>query len=227
MHLTLHHEHRWDLSPKEAVALQRELAARVREQALPAPPRTIAGVDMSVRDRAVRAAVAVLSFPELAVIERAVWEGPVEFPYVPGLLSFREIPAVLRALAQLSALPDLIMADAQGRAHPRRIGLASHLGVLLDHPVIGVAKSRLTGTYAEPGPGRGATSPLLDGEEQIGAVLRTRAGVGPLFVSVGHRVTLDDAVRLTLVCATRFRLPEPTRQAHRLSRGEGAGGSLV
>ena len=227
MRLTLHHEHRWDLTPAAAIAVQRELAGRVREETLPAPPRTIAGVDMSVRERAVRAAVAVLSFPELALIERAVWEGPVEFPYVPGLLSFRELPALLRALEQLSTLPDLIMADAQGRAHPRRIGLASHLGVLLDQPVIGVAKSRLVGTYAEPGPERGAASPLLDGTEQIGAVLRTRAGVRPLFISVGHRVTLDDAVRLTLACATRFRLPEPTRQAHRLSRGEGAGGSLV
>jgi deoxyribonuclease V len=227
LRLALHHEHPWDLTPKEAVAFQRELAARVREEPLPAPPRTVAGVDMSVKDHAVRAAVAVLSFPALEVIDRAVWEGPVEFPYVPGLLSFREIPAVLRSLERLSALPDLIMADAQGRAHPRRIGMASHLGVLLDHPVIGVAKSRLTGTYAEPGPERGASSPLLDKEEQIGVVLRTRPGVSPLFVSVGHRVTLDDAVRLTLACATRFRLPEPARRAHRLSRGEGAGGDLV
>lgn len=227
MRLTLHHGHRWDVTPTEAVALQRELAVRVREEPLPAPPRTIAGVDMSVKDYAVRAAVAVLSFPALEVIDRAVWEGPVEFPYVPGLLSFREIPAVLRALEGLDALPDLIMADAQGRAHPRRIGLASHLGVLLDHPVIGVAKSRLTGIYDEPGPERGASSPLLDGNEQIGAVLRTRPGVRPLFVSVGHRVTLGDALRLTLACAVRFRLPEPTRRAHLLSRGEGAGGYLV
>jgi deoxyribonuclease V len=178
----------------------------------------VAGVDMSVREDRVWAAVVVLALPDLTVVDQARWEGPVVFPYVPGLLSFREAPAVLAALAELQVWPDLIMADAQGIAHPRRLGLASHLGVLLEKPTVGVAKSRLTGRAAEPDQSRGAWTPLMDRGEQVGVVLRTRPNVSPVYVSVGHRITLDEAVAWTMRCTTRYRLPEPTRLAHRLSK---------
>ncbi|MBI1297011.1 endonuclease V [bacterium] len=221
MRLTVYHSHGWDVSPQEAVAIQHRLAPLVREQALPAPIANIAGVDMSVRGDQVQAAVVVLRLPGLARIETAIWQGPVQFPYVTGLLSFREVPAVMHALAKLSALPDLIMTDSQGRAHPRRLGLASHLGVLLDVPAIGVAKTRLTGqTRSELPPEAGAHLPLWDRDEVVGELVRTRANVKPVYVSVGHRITLDEAVSLTLSCAIGYRLPEPTRQAHLLSRGE-------
>lgn len=220
MNLTIHHPHAWAVTPEEAVALQRQLAPLVREEPLSAPPQTIAGVDMSVRGDQVQAAVVLLSCPALAVIDQAIWQGQVEFPYVPGLLSFREVPAVLRALEQLSMMPDLIMCDAQGRAHPRRFGLASHLGVLLDWPTVGVAKSLLTGSYRELGPTKGEHVPLRAGKETIGAVVRSRTDVNPLYASVGHRITLTEAIAITLACTTRYRLPEPTRQAHLLSKKE-------
>lgn len=218
MHLTLHHAHEWNVPTGEAVEIQKRLAGQVRSVPLPHPPQTIAGVDVSVRRNEVQAAVAVLAYPSLEPLRQALWRGPVEYPYVPGLLSFREVPALLRALEELDVMPDLFMADAQGIAHPRRMGMAAHLGVLLDAPVVGVAKSRLIGDYAEPEDRVGAQSPLIDGDEQIGAVLRTRAGVKPLFVSIGHRITLAEAVSLVLAAQTRFRLPEPTRLAHLLSR---------
>ena len=138
---------------------------------------------------------------------------------MPGLLSFRELPAVLDALSQLSVMPDIILCDGQGRAHPRRFGIACHLGVLLDLPTIGVGKTRLVGRHLEPGPERGDWTPLLDHEEEIGAVLRTRTGVKPLYISGGHRVCLRTAIELTLACLTRYRLPETTRAAHRLASG--------
>lgn len=218
MNLTLHHAHSWAVTPEEAVAIQRELAPLVREEPLSALPQTIAGVDMSVRGDQVQAAVVVLTYPGLARIEEAIWQGRVEFPYVPGLLSFREAPAVLRALEQLSAMPDLILCDAQGRAHPRRLGLASHLGVLLDWPTVGVAKSLLTGSHGELGSTKGEQALLRSVQETIGAVIRSRDGVKPLYVSVGHRITLAEAIEITLACTTRYRLPEPTRQAHLLSK---------
>lgn len=218
MNLTLHHAHDWAVTPEEAVALQRQLAPLVREEPLSAPPQSIAGVDMSVRGDQVQAAVVVLRYPALTVIEQASWQGQVEFPYVPGLLSFREAPAVLRALQQLSTMPDLIMCDAQGRAHPRRLGLASHLGVLLEWPTIGVAKSLLIGHHDALPTAKGAHVPLCVGAETIGAVVRSRTDVNPLYISVGHRITLTEAIALTLACATRYRLPEPTRQAHLLSK---------
>jgi deoxyribonuclease V len=144
---------------------------------------------------------------------------PTRFPYVPGLLSFRELPVVLDALARLAVIPDVILCDGQGRAHPRRFGIACHLGVLLDLPTVGVGKTRLVGRHAEPGPDKGDWAPLLDDGEVIGAVLRTRAGVKPLYISVGHRISLDSAITLTLACLTRYRLPETTRAAHRLASG--------
>lgn len=218
MRFTLHHAHDWAVTPEAAVTIQRQLAPLVREEPLATPPQSIAGVDMSVRGDQVQAAVVLLRYPDLTVIEQAIWQGQVEFPYVPGLLSFREVPAVLRALQQLSTMPDLIMCDAQGRAHPRRFGLASHLGVLLEWPTIGVAKSLLTGHHTELPATKGAHVPLRAGAETIGAVVRSRTAVNPLYVSVGHRITLPEAINLTLACTTRYRLPEPTRQAHLLSK---------
>lgn len=219
----LHHAHAWAVSPTEAVAIQRRLAALVVETPLAHAPQRVAGVDMSVRDDRVRAAVVVLDVPapdgpELRVVDHAVWEGPVQFPYIPGLLSFREVPAVLAALDQIEQWPDLIVADAQGRAHPRRLGLACHLGVLLDLPTVGVAKSRLTGHADEPANDQGSATPLVDRGEQVGVVLRTRAGVRPVYVSVGNRITLQEAEAWVMRLTTRYRLPEPTRLAHHLSK---------
>jgi len=218
MELTLNHAHAWNVSPEEAIGVQRALAPLVRQEPLLQALQTIAGVDMSVRGDQVQAAVVVLSLPELALVEQAIWRGPVEFPYIPGLLSFREVPAVLRALEQLQALPDVIMTDSQGRAHPRRFGLACHLGVLLDWPVFGVAKSKLTGVYTEPATEPGAQTPLYSGKEVIGTVLRTRARANPVYISVGNHITLSEAVALTQACTKGYRLPEPTRQAHLLSK---------
>lgn len=217
MQLTIHYAHAWDVTLEEAAALQRQLAPLVREEPLRRSLQTIAGVDMSVRGDQVQAAVVVLQYPALRVIDQALWRGTVEFPYVPGLLSFREVPAVLHVLEQLAVMPDLIMCDAQGRAHPRRLGLASHLGVLLEWPTLGVAKSLLTGKHDPVGITKGAYVPLRAGHEIIGAVVRSRDGINPLYVSVGHRLTLTEAIDITLACTTRYRLPEPTRQAHLLS----------
>ncbi len=217
--LTLRHPHPWDLTPSEAVALQRRLEPLVEEVPL-GPVGTIGGLDMSVREDRVRAAVVVVRLPDFAVVDEAIWEGPVEFPYVPGLLSFREAPAVLRALEQLRGLPDVLMCDAQGRAHPRRFGLACHLGVVLDHPTIGVAKSLLVGRYQDLGEAKGSAAPLVHRGETVGAAVRTRDHTLPVYVSVGHRATLSTAVALTLATAPRFKIPEPTRLAHKHSRGE-------
>ena len=216
--VTVHHAHPWDVTPREAVAIQRDLAEHVRFEPLPSAIETVAGVDVSVREDRVRAAIVVLALPELEVVDQATWEGPVAFPYVPGLLSFREMPAVLPALEQLTVEPHVFILDAQGYAHPRRFGLACHLGVLLDKPAIGVAKSRLVGQYEAPGTEKGERSPLVHHDEVIGSVVRTRTNVKPVFVSVGHRATLEDAVGLTLRLATRYKLPMPTHRAHRLSK---------
>lgn len=223
--LKIHHQHDWDLAPAEAREVQERLESFVLESPLPKAPESIAGVDVGIKDNRVRAVVAVVSFPDLELIDHAAWEGLVTFPYIPGYLSFREVPVLLRALERLESWPDLFMTDGQGRAHPRRFGLACHLGVLLDAPTVGVAKSRLTGIHEQPCDEKGCSTPLLDpkGEEAIGAVVRTRAKVKPVFVSVGHRVTLGEAVELTLACSPRFKIPEPTRQAHRLSREWGYG----
>ena len=180
-------------------------------------PRLVAGADISF-DRSspeLHAAVVVLDVESLEVVEIAGVRAGARFPYVPGYLSFREIPPLLEAFAKLETVPDLIVCDGQGRAHPRRFGLACHLGVLLDLPTLGCAKSRLIGDYREPGPRRGAHTQLRDGGEVIGEVVRTRSGVKPVFVSVGHRISLETARRTTLRLAARYRLPEPVRAAHR------------
>lgn len=217
--MRIHHPHPWDLSPGEARALQARLRPLVEKADRFAPPRTVAGVDVGFHPhrRLTRAAVACLWFPSLEPAAEAVATVATTFPYVPGLLSFREIPAILEALRKLERAPDVILCDAHGYAHPRRFGLACHLGVLLDWPMIGVAKTRLIGSYCEPPRERGAWVPLRQDDEIIGAVVRTRTNVKPIFVSIGHRINLPSAVELVLRCTPRYRLPETTRRAHRLA----------
>ncbi len=213
--------HRWDVTPKEAIALQLALRGEVVTEDRLGPVRHVAGVDVGFEDgnRTTRAAVAVLTFPGLELADRAIARIPTSFPYVPGLLSFREVPAVIAALERLAVAPDLLLCDGQGYAHPRRFGLACHLGLLCDLPSIGVAKTRLIGEHREPGSQKGDWAPLLDDGETIGAVLRSRVGVKPLYVSIGHRVSLETAIHYALACTARYRLPETTRWAHRLASG--------
>lgn len=211
--------HRWDLSVADAKAVQLALAARVERTDRLGRVRRVVGVDVAYgRGNPLKAAAVALAFDGLEILETATTTLHAGFPYVPGYLSFREAPAVLALLERLTVRPDVILCDGQGLAHPRRFGLASHLGVLTDVPTIGVAKSRLIGEHEEPGAGRGDWAPLMDKGEVIGAVLRTRAGVKPIYVSIGHRVGLETAIRLVLACTTRFRLPETTRIADRLSK---------
>jgi len=218
----LAHTHPWNLAPDEAVRLQQELRAHVRVEPLDlASLRRVAGVDVGFRGDLTRAAVVVLSFPDLQVMESAIAEIPTAFPYIPGLLSFREAPAILAALEQLEELPDAILCDGQGLAHPRRFGIACHLGVLLDRPTLGCAKSILVGRHAQLGEEPGATANLVDRGEVVGAALRGRAGVKPVYISIGHRIDLPSAVQLSLACAQGYRLPEPTRLADRLASRKG------
>jgi deoxyribonuclease V len=220
--IRLNHVHSWDMSPQEAVALQQELRQHVLISDDFGTIATVAGVDVGFEEnnRITRAAVALLDYPSLSLREWAIARQPTRYPYVPGLLSFREIPAVLAAMEKLSVLPDMLLCDGQGIAHPRRLGIASHLGILLDLPTIGVGKSRLLGSYEEPGEEKGAWQPLYDKGEEIGCVLRSRSRVKPLFVSPGHRVSLASARQWVMQCVTRYRLPETTRWAHRLASGD-------
>ncbi len=212
--------HSWTLTPREAMRLQAELAPQVEATDRLGTIRTLAGVDVAYgrRGGAAQAAVVALSFPDLVLLEQVRVTRPASFPYVPGLLSFREAPAVLEAFDRLSIRPDLILVDGQGVAHPRRFGIASHLGLWLDLPSIGVAKSRLCGTFAQPGPERGDWTPLRDGEDVLGVVLRSRKNTRPLFISIGHRVSLATAIGVVLASGRGYRLPEPTRMADRLSK---------
>lgn len=216
--------HDWNVNPAEARAIQSRLAQHVTRQGSVINPFRIAGVDMSSHPtRAVaRGAVVVLSYPELAVVEVEVAEGRILFPYVPGLLSFRESPLIVAACEKLVNAPHLIMVDGQGIAHPRRFGLASHLGLLLDLPTVGCAKSVLCGRHEPVGEEKGSHAELVDGGEVIGAVLRTKPGVRPLCVSVGHKIDLASALQWVVECCRGHRLPEPTRLAHLA-----AGGSLI
>jgi len=211
--------HPWDVGTEEALAIQRRLRPLVRQESSLAlyDIRTVAGVDVSYGEVG-RAAVVVLSFPELKVLEEVTIEGVARFPYVPGLLSFREGPLALAALERVQTRPDVLMFDGQGYAHPRRLGLASHLGVYLDMPSIGVAKSRLVGTYAEPGPNIGDRSPLVHRGEVVGVALRTKPRTNPLFVSAGHKLDLETAVAVVLRSLRGYRLPEPTRLADKLTK---------
>lgn len=218
--MKIHTLHEWQVTPHEARAIQDALRRRVITHGRVRRPRVVAGADLAydTRMETLFAAVVVLRFPSLELIECHVRRDRVTFPYVPGLLSFREVPSLLPLFRSLRQEPDVILVDGHGVSHPRRMGLASHLGVLLDRPVIGCAKSRLTGHHDEPGLRRGAMTDLRDQEERvIGKVLRTRDRVKPVYVSVGHRLNLSEAVRLTLACGKGFRLPEPTRQADLLA----------
>ncbi len=214
--------HRWNLTPRSARALQERLRSSVVQRDAGAKrPDLVAGIDIGFEQQGqvTRAAAVVLTYAELETLEEVIARRKTRFPYVPGLLSFRECPAALAALGRLESRPDLLVCDGQGYAHPRRFGLACHLGVLTGIPSIGVAKSRLIGVH-EPVPDvKGAWVPLRDGDEIIGAVLRTRVGVKPVYVSVGHKITLKKAIDLVLGLTPRFRLPETTRRAHRLASG--------
>lgn len=216
--------HEWCLAPKAARALQTELAKRLEHADRLAPVSHIAGVDIGFEEggEITRAAVVVLKWdpvtaPDLSIVAQAVHREPTRMPYIPGLLSFREIPAALGAFAKLSVMPELVMVDGQGIAHPRRLGVAAHLGLWLDLPTIGIAKSRLYGQHAEVGERRGDWVPLYAGKETLGAVLRSRAKVKPVYVSPGHRITLATSLSWVLRCLGRTKLPEPTRLADRLA----------
>ncbi|GBC63218.1 deoxyribonuclease V [Desulfonema ishimotonii] len=213
--------HPWNLSPSEAIALQKELAARVICRGTPENVKTVAGVDVSFGGEMARAAAVVLGFPDLEVTDHAVVTRPVTFPYIPGLFTFREGPVAVAAIEQLAKRPDLIIFDGQGLAHPRRLGIASHMGLLLDLPTIGCAKTRLCGTFDPPGPEKGSWSPLIHRGEVIGAAVRTRTNVRPVFVSPGHLLDLPSAIRFVLACCRKYRLPETTRQADHVAGGGG------
>jgi len=211
----------WPHSVAEARAVQEALRGRVVRHDDLGEINRVAGVDIGIDRKAnrARAAAAVLSYPGCDILETVTVTRRIEFPYVPGYLSFREVPPVMAALEALCLRPDLIICDGQGIAHPRRFGLACHLGILTNLPTIGAAKSRLIGTFEEPGSAKGDTAPLEDAGEIIGTVLRSRTNVQPIYVSPGHRVGLGTAVHIVLECCKRYRLPETTRAAHRLASG--------
>lgn len=215
--------HSWQVTPAEARTIQEQLRGQVICEDRLGPVNRVAGVDVGFEDggKITRAAVVVLEFPSLAFVEQTVSRLPTSFPYVPGLLSFREMPAVLAALERLEHLPDLLLCDGQGIAHPRRLGIASHLGVVTGLPAIGVAKKRLLGEHAPAPEAKGEWTPLNHAGECIGAVLRTRAGVKPVYVSIGHKLDLVTAVDYVMRCVTRYRLPETTRLADRLASRRG------
>jgi deoxyribonuclease V len=214
--------HEWKLTPEQAIALQRELAGRIILEDRLGEVRHVAGVDMAINEENERAhaAVVLLTYPELEVVERHIYEEPLRMPYIPGLLSFREAPCVLGALRKLHQQPDIVMVDGQGIAHPRRIGIAAHLGLWLELPTIGCAKSILTGTYDKAALGEEAGSyvPLTYKKEVIGAVVRTRTRVNPMIISPGHLISLETSIKYVLACSKGYRLPEPTRLADKLSK---------
>ena len=213
--------HNWQVSIAEALDIQLKLAARVSRVSEGTTPRFIAGVDISAgkAQEMATGAVVILSYPGLRLVETQIVNGKLNFPYIPGLLSFRESPLVLAACEKLTVTPDLILVDGQGVAHPRRMGLASHLGLLLDTPTIGCAKSRLCGSHKEPSAEPGSYAELVDNGEVIGAALRTKLGASLLYVSVGHKVDLQTAIHWVLECCRGYRLPEPTRLAHLAAGG--------
>jgi deoxyribonuclease V len=210
----------WPTTVQEAVQVQQQLRDQVICKDDFTEIKSVAGVDVGFEagGTITRAAIAVLSWPDLQRLESAIARQPTCFPYIPGFLSFREVPAVIDALNQLKNLPDLLLCDGQGLAHPRRLGIACHLGLLVNIPSIGVAKSRLIGHHAELSQDRGAWQPLIDKEEIVGAVLRTRAQTNPLYISSGHRISLETAIAYVMGCTTRYRLPETTRWADYLSK---------
>jgi deoxyribonuclease V len=223
--------HSWNLSYSQAIDLQKRLASKVQFTPLKKPPKLIAGLDcaLSKDGQQILAAAVVIKLPDFELIETASASKKLTFPYVPGLLSFREAPVCTAAVEKLKKQPDAFIIDGQGIAHPRRLGLAAHLGLFFDKPTIGCAKSRLTGYFEDPPPEKGAYTllkdkkgmipetshePKITNHEVIGAVVRSRSNVEPLFVSVGNKCLLKDAIKITLDCAIKYRLPEPTRLAH-------------
>jgi Deoxyinosine 3''endonuclease (endonuclease V) len=212
--------HDWNLSPTEAIQLQKQLAFEViREDKFTAPIKNVAGIDLGYdsKNDTSCAVVVVLKFPELEPVETAEALMPIQFPYVPGLLSFREVPVAVRALEKLKTAPDLIICDGQGIAHPRRFGIACHIGLITDVPTIGAAKSILVGKYENLGEKRGSTADLIHRREKVGVALRTKDKVQPVYVSIGHRIGLETAVEYVLKCAPKYRLPETTRLADKMA----------
>lgn len=213
--------HNWNLAPDEAARVQSELRSRLILTWDARPVATIGGVDISIKTETARAAIVVLRYPELTPLEGVIADAPLVFPYIPGLLAFREGPAVLAAWSELKNKPDLLMFDGQGIAHPRGVGIASQMGHWLERPTIGVAKSRLYGRHEEVGPGRGDRADLNDKKGNvIGTVLRTREKTNPLYVSPGHLIDVEHATQFVLTCSAGYRLPEPTRWAHKVAGGE-------
>lgn len=210
--------HSWNLTPRQAIALQSDLKKRIlptQKMPFPGPPGIVAGADcaMGPGGDEIFAAVVLFSFPDLKELERQYARLPLSFPYIPGLLSFRECPVLLKAFSNLKHEPDVIFFDGQGYAHPRRMGLACHMGLWLNKPSIGCAKSVLTGNYREPGEKKGSSAPLKEGRLVLGSAVRTRDGCKPVFISMGYKISLREAVRLTLECSDGFRIPRPTREA--------------
>jgi deoxyribonuclease V len=218
--MKIYQRHPWTLTPSEAIAIQEELQAEIiTEDAFKEPVNYVAGVDMGFEENGTvsHAAVAVLSFPDLQLVETSVARRPTSFPYIPGFLSFREIPAVLDALEKVKTTPDIILCDGQGIAHPRRFGIACHLGLLVDISTIGVAKSLLVGKHEELEETRGSCQALIYKGEKVGVVLRSRTGVKPLYISAGHKISLDTSIDYVLRCTPKYRLPETTRIADKIA----------
>jgi deoxyribonuclease V len=213
--------HGWDVNVHEALEIQHKMASKVLQHNNISNPRLIAGLDVSVnREDEATAVAVVLNYPPLELLETSIVRGRVRFPYIPGLLSFREVPLTIAACEKLKIDPDLVMVDGQGIAHPRRMGLASHLGLFLNKPTIGCAKSPLYGQYQSPSGEKGNYRYITDNRgETIGAVLRTKTDVKPLFISPGHKIDLSSSIHWVLQCCREYRLPEPTRQAHLASKG--------
>ena len=216
--MALQNLHPWDITPAEAIAIQQKLRSRVELTVMETEIRLVGGADISFNkfSETIYAGIVVLKLPELVEVARAMVVTRTSFPYIPGLLSFRETPALLEAWEKLHAQPDVMILDGQGIAHPRRLGIAAHFGLLTGVPSIGCAKSLLTGKYTPPPHDKGTWSALMDKEEQIGAVLRTRENVKPVFVSPGHKIDFQSSIDVVMRCCTKYRLPETTRLAHRL-----------
>lgn len=214
--------HSWKVTPEQAKSIQNQLRSKLIRRDEFEEIHTVAGVDvgMNRKQSMAKAAVVVLSYPGLNLVEQQISETRLEMPYIPGLLSFREIPPLINVFEKTTNEPDLVIADGQGIAHPRRLGLASHLGLILDKPTIGCAKSVLCGKYEEPDKEAGSTAYLYDGDEIIGAAVRTRTNVNCVFVSIGHKISLESAIHYTLNCCTKYKLPQTTRLAHRLASGK-------
>lgn len=206
--------HSWEVSPQEAIKIQKDLKSNLSLKKSFNKIDKIAGVDVSYYQNKMIAGVIIFKFPNLKIIERQSFVASINFPYIPGLLTFREGPSILSAFKKIKNEPDIILFDGQGIAHPRRMGIATHLGLFLNRPTIGCAKSRLSGKYTSVGEQKGDYTPLKEGEEVLGVVLRTRKGVKPIFLSPGHKIDLPNSIEIVLKCIVKYRLPLPVREAH-------------